>query len=74
MTNDTILLNDGMQALVENLGLVEANRFVFLLKSDQFDYTQWRQTLSDGKTVKEIYERAKKSREQRKALESCLEK
>lgn len=61
--NDRILLNNGMQVLIENLGLSEAERFVFLMKSDRFDYTQWHETLSEGKTVEEIYERAKTARE-----------
>lgn len=70
MTNDAILLNNGMQILIENLGLTEAERFVVLLKRDRFDYTEWRQTLSEGKTVKEIYERAKAARKQRKSVET----
>lgn len=64
--NDAILLNDGMQVLIENLGLCGATRFVYLLKKDRFDYTEWHGTLSEGKTVEEIYERAKAVRERSK--------
>lgn len=39
--------------LVENLGLVEAERFIALMNRDGVDYTEWRQGLWEGKTVKE---------------------
>ncbi len=64
--NEAMLLNDGMQALIEKLGLCEAERFVYLLKRDRFDYTEWHGTLSEGKTVEEIYQRAKETRERSK--------
>ena len=41
--NDTILLDTGMDVLVEKLGLVEAERFIFLVNKESFDYTKWRQ-------------------------------
>lgn len=60
--NDAVLLENGMSLLVEHLGLVEAERFVFLLNRDRFDYTEWHGVLSEGKTVEEIAERAMKKR------------
>ena len=43
MLTDTILRNSGMKVLKENLGLMEAERFVTLILREPFDYTKWRQ-------------------------------
>ena len=60
--NDTVLLDSGMNLLVEHPGLVEAERFVYLVNCDRFDYTQWHGILSEGKTIEEIAERAMQKR------------
>jgi len=62
MMNDKVLLDSGMNLLVEHLGLVEAERFVYLVNRDQFDYTQWHGVLSEGKSIEEIAERAMRKR------------
>ncbi len=45
MRSDTALKDDGMRILAEQLGLVEAERFIALLRQEPFDYTEWRQGL-----------------------------
>ena len=45
MKSNTVLKNEGMRILAEQLGLVEAERFIALLRREPFDYTQWRQDL-----------------------------
>ena len=45
MRNNTMLKDEGMRILTEQLGLVEAERFIALLRREPFDYTQWRQGL-----------------------------
>ena len=60
---DTMLLDNGMNLLVEHLGLVEAERFIYLVNRDRFDYTRWHGVLSEGKTIEEIAERAMQRRE-----------
>ena len=52
--NDTILLDTGMDILVDNLRLVEAERFVYLMNKEPFDYTKWHSTLYEGMSVREI--------------------
>jgi len=42
---DTVLRDAGMRILAEQLGLVEAERFIALLRREPFDYTQWRQDI-----------------------------
>ena len=54
MRTDTELRIDGIQALAEALGSVEAERFVTLMLREPFDYTQWQQNLWPDKTVEEI--------------------
>lgn len=45
MMTDTEIKVKGMKALSNDLGLVEAERFVSLIQRDRFDYTKWRQDL-----------------------------
>lgn len=54
--NDAVLLESGMSLLVEHLGLVEAERFVYLMNKEPFDYTKWQENLYEGMTVREICE------------------
>jgi len=39
MRSNTVLKDEGMRML----GLVEAERFIVLMRREPFDYTQWRQ-------------------------------
>ena len=43
MINSAVLLDKGMRCLTNELGLVEAEQFIFLLLSEPFNYTEWRQ-------------------------------
>lgn len=62
MKTDTEIRTDGLKALTESLGQVEAERFVSLLLREPFDYTQWQQTLFDGRSVEELSAAAMTSR------------
>jgi hypothetical protein len=48
-----------MKALAEQLGIVEAERFVALIQREPFDYTQWRQSLFEGVPLDEFLENAR---------------
>ena len=48
MRTDALLRKDGMRILSEELGLVEAERFVALLIRERFDYTNWQENLYDN--------------------------
>ena len=55
MTNSSVLLDKGMRCLTNELGLVEAEQFIFLLLSEPFNYTEWRKNnLFAGMSVDEI--------------------
>ena len=45
MRSNTVLKDEGMRILAERLGIVEAERFIALLRREPIDYTQWRQGL-----------------------------
>lgn len=62
MRTDTQIRSEGLQALVDALGTVEAERFVTLLLREPFDYTEWQRTLWPDKSVEEISAAAMQSR------------
>ena len=56
---ETVLMKTGMKVLIEQLGNIEAERFVSLLLREPFDYTEWRKdNLCVGMTVEEISKEA----------------
>ena len=56
---DAVLLSKGMECLMDNLGLVEAERFISLINTDKFDYTEWRRDhLFRGLRVEELSKEA----------------
>ncbi len=59
MKADTIIRTEGMKALRNQLGVVEAERFITLIRRDNFDYTEWQRDLWPEKSVDEIFAAAK---------------
>ncbi len=47
-------LSRGMEILTRNMGIVEAENFIFLIKTENFDYTKWQRDYFDNKTKEEI--------------------
>jgi len=54
------LRNEGMKILINNLGHVEAERFISLIIRDPFDYTEWQRDLFNDMSVKELSNNAMK--------------
>jgi hypothetical protein len=54
MKSDTLIRIEGMEALMEKLDLVDAERFITLIKKEPFDYTRWQETLYEGMSVEDI--------------------
>lgn len=48
------VLNRGMQCLMEKLGIVEAEQFIYLVKAEQLDYTKWQREHFDSMSREEI--------------------
>jgi hypothetical protein len=59
--NETVLMKTGMKILIEQLGNIEAERFVSILLREPFDYTEWRKNnLCIGMAIEEISKEAMK--------------
>lgn len=59
MKTDTVVKQEGINALIFKLGYVDAERFVVLINSKLFDYTKWHQeSLDEGLSVRELSKKA----------------
>ena len=58
MRTDTELKIKGMEVLLKELGKVEAERFISLIKREPFDYTRWQRALWKDKKVEELSKEA----------------
>jgi hypothetical protein len=54
MYAEMVLRNEGMKVLINNLGRVEAERFISLIIREPFDYTEWQRDLFNELSVKEL--------------------
>ena len=54
MRSDIELRVRGLKALIDALGIVEAERFISLILREPFDYTTWQRLLWTDKSVEEI--------------------
>ena len=54
MITDSELKRKGIEALIKELGEVEAERFITLLMREPFDYTEWQKQLWKDKTVADL--------------------
>jgi hypothetical protein len=61
MYAEMALRNEGMKILINNLGPVEAERFISLIIREPFDYTEWQKDLFNGMSVKELSNLAMKA-------------
>ena len=55
MKTDLIVRLEAMEALIAALGIVDAERFISMVKRDTFDYTEWQRKLWNDKSIKEIH-------------------
>ncbi len=53
-TNTAETLSRGMEILSKHMGIIEAERFLFLVKSEGLDYTTWQQEYFGNKTKEEL--------------------
>ncbi|MDR1000084.1 MAG: hypothetical protein LBL96_04695 [Clostridiales bacterium] len=58
MRSNTVVKDEGMRALTEQLGLVDAERFITLLRREPFDYTEWRRGLYKDMQLDEFLKNA----------------
>ena len=58
MRADVLIRHDGFKALFDNLDPVEAERFIVMVRRDNFDYTEWRKSLWEDLSVEELAQKA----------------
>ena len=58
MRADTIIRQEGMKAIFEKLDPVEGERFIYLLLSEPFDYTEWQKGLFEDMSLEELTQKA----------------
>ena len=64
LQSNTVLKDTGMRILAEQLGLVEAERFIALMRREPFDYTEWRQGLYRDVPLNEFLRDAQNCKDQ----------
>ncbi|MDR1062068.1 MAG: hypothetical protein LBL83_12885 [Clostridiales bacterium] len=62
MRSNTVVKDEGMRVLEERLGLVDAERFIALLRREPFDYVEWRRDLYKDVPLDEFLKNADKHR------------
>jgi hypothetical protein len=58
MMTETEIRLKGYQALLNSLGVVQAEQFISLIIREPFDYTEWQKTLWPEKSIQEISQAA----------------
>jgi len=62
MLTDTVLKRKGFDALTQSLGILDSERFISLILSEPFDYTEWQKDLYGNMPLDEFYEKVKSAR------------
>jgi hypothetical protein len=68
MKTDNVVRIEAMEALLTSLGTVDAERFISMVKRDNFDYTEWQRGLWGDKRIEEIHALATEHEKKRSAL------
>ncbi len=61
MRTDSEVINSGFESIFSSLGMVDAERFIMLIKRDKFDYTDWQKQLWVGESVETLSEMAQRA-------------
>jgi hypothetical protein len=64
---DTVLRVDAMAVLLKYLGEIDTERFIGMIQTDTFDYTEWQRNLWKDKTTDDIYTMAVEFEKQKSA-------
>jgi hypothetical protein len=66
MLTDIEIKKKGLKILIENLGELDAEKFISLIIKEPFDYTEWQSTLWSDQSVKKVSEKAMDYRSKKK--------
>jgi hypothetical protein len=65
MRSDTEIKMQAFQVLFQSLGSLETERFISIIKRNNFDYTKWRENLPKFNSVQELSKAAMESRKKK---------
>lgn len=54
MNNSIEIMNEGINCLIRELGVVKAEEFISIINREKFDYTKWRQNLFEDLSLEEL--------------------
>lgn len=54
MRSTNVIMNDAMDCLLKNLGVIETEIFISAVKREKFDYTEWRRDKFNDMTAEEL--------------------
>ena len=54
MNNSIEIMNEGINCLIRELGVVKAEEFISIINREKFDYTKWRQNLFEDMSLEEL--------------------
>jgi hypothetical protein len=58
MRTETVLKIEVIDLLIKVFGVLDTERFITSIKSNNFDYTEWHKNLWKDKTIEEIHQMA----------------
>jgi len=58
MGNTVVVMEKGINALLENLGVLDTEQFISTLLKEPFDYTEWSRKHYAGVALREFNQRA----------------
>lgn len=58
MRTDSEIINMGFNSIFSSLNMVDAERFIMLIKRDKFDYTQWQKNLWQEESIESLSKKA----------------
>jgi hypothetical protein len=61
MRTDNEIIHAGFESIFSSLGMVEAERFIMLIKRDKFDYTEWQKKLWLQESVESLSAKAQQA-------------
>lgn len=59
MRTDSEIINMGFNSIFSSLNMVDAERFIMLIKRDKFDYTEWQKNLWEDESIESLSEKAR---------------
>ncbi|MDR1909515.1 MAG: hypothetical protein LBQ35_06335 [Spirochaetaceae bacterium] len=58
MRTETVLKAEAIDLLIKEFGVLDTERFITSIKSNNFDYTEWHKNLWKDKNIDEIHKMA----------------